>query len=204
MFSKLCHGLQMTLVFSHQLKCRLFSESPERTNSITSSEGMQSQQTLTDIFSKWCAQFADIYVPCVSLASHFTHFPIWLQSARARVMSSVSPETTIITLWSSEACFACDNFGVSASFCDVASPRIHNVPSLWNLKQSSWHVMYIIHHLVSSNRKLLPLITKTLEDRCVCIWISKDLPSSCYLLAGKNVAQKPVIYFCILNSNVLV
>ena len=42
---------------------------PERTNRITSNEGMQSQKALTDFDSKWHTLFANVYVPCSSLAS---------------------------------------------------------------------------------------------------------------------------------------
>ena len=59
----------MNLVFDYQLKCRSIFLTPERTNRITSHEGMRPQQALTDFFSKWHTLFANVNVPCSSLAS---------------------------------------------------------------------------------------------------------------------------------------
>ena len=55
--------------FDYQLKCKYVFLVPECTNRITSNEGMQPQQALTDFVSKWCTLFANVYVPCSSLAS---------------------------------------------------------------------------------------------------------------------------------------
>ena len=59
----------MTLAFDYNLRCRSVFLTPECTNRITSHEGMQSQQALTDLFSKWRTLFAKVCVPCLSLAS---------------------------------------------------------------------------------------------------------------------------------------
>ena len=61
--------LQMTPVSDCQLKCKYVFLVPERTNRITSNEGMQSQQALTDFVSKSRTLFANVYVPCLSLTS---------------------------------------------------------------------------------------------------------------------------------------